>query len=82
MKKLMNKMEKNPNEWENVSENNIFGEELTIKIYKELIELNIKSPVKNWQRISIDIFPKETNSQQTHGHVFNSTNQFDANQAH
>lgn len=33
----------------NVSENNIFGEELTIKIYKELIELNIKESVKNWQ---------------------------------
>ena len=58
-------------------------QELTFKIYKELIQLNIKSPIKNWQRISIDIFPKETNSQQTHGHVFNVTNhQLDANQAH
>ena len=58
-------------------------QELTFKIYKELIQLNIKSPIKNWQRISIDIFPKETNSQQTHGHMFNVTNhQLDANQAH
>lgn len=53
-------MEKHPNEWEKVSENNIFGKELIIKIYKELIELNIRSSIKNWQRISIDIFPKET----------------------
>ena len=75
-------MEKHPNEWKKVSENNIFGKELIIKVYKELTELNIKSSIKNWQRISIDIFPKETNSQQTHGHVFNSSNQLDANQAH
>ena len=75
-------MEKHRNEWEKVSENNIFGKELIIKIYKELIELNIRSSIKNWQRISIDIFPKETNSQQTRGHVFNSSNQLDANQAH
>ena len=58
-------------------------QELTFKIYKELIQFNIKSPIKSWQRISIDIFPKETNSQQTHGHMFNVTNhQLDANQAH
>ena len=75
-------MEKHPNEWKKVSENNIFGKELIIKVYKELTELNMKSSIKNWQRISIDIFPKETNSQQTHGHVFNSSNQLDANQAH
>ena len=75
-------MEKHPNEWKKVSENNIFGKELIIKVYKEHTELNMKSSIKNWQRISIDIFPKETNSQQTHGHVFNSSNQLDANQAH
>ena len=74
-------MEKHPNEWKKVSENNIFGKELIIKVYKELTELNMKSSIKNWQRISIDIFPKETNSQQTHGHVFKSSNQLDANQA-
>ena len=56
------------------------------KVYKELIQLNIKTTnnsVKNGQKTRTDISPKQTNGQQTHEKMLNITHhQGNANQNH
>ena len=50
-KETINKMKRQPMEWEKIFVNDATDKELTFKIYKQLIELNIKkteSPIKKW----------------------------------
>ena len=42
MKETINKMKRQPTEWEKIFANDISDEQLISKIYKELIQLNIK----------------------------------------
>ena len=65
MKKTINKKERPPAEWEKMFVNDISNKGLISKIYKELIQLNVKKNpkkpnLKNGQNICIDIFPKRT----------------------
>ena len=50
-KETINKMKRQPMEWEKIVVNDATDKELTFKIYKQLIELNIKiteSPTTKW----------------------------------
>ena len=54
-KKTINKMKRQPTEWEKISANHISGKWLIYKIYKDLIQLNRKKNslekwVDNWNR--------------------------------
>ena len=60
-KETIDKTKRQPTEWEKIFANNMTDKGLTPKIYKQLIQLNIKKQttwLKNGQRNWIDIFPK------------------------
>ena len=68
VKETINKTKGQHIEWEKIFANNISYERLISKIYKELIQLNIKKKkqLKNGQRTLIDIFQRQTDGQQAH----------------
>ena len=47
MKEIINKMKRLPTEWGKTFANDVFDEGLISKIYKKLIQLNIKKPPNN-----------------------------------
>ena len=52
-KETINKMKRQPTEWEKIFANDVTGSELISKIYKQLMQLNIKktnNPVKKGQK--------------------------------
>ena len=69
-KETINKMKRQPTEWEKIFANHISDKGLILKIHKELIQLNSKAKtktetkqttwLKNEQRNWIDNFPKKT----------------------
>ena len=64
VKETINKTKRQPTEWERTFANDISDKEIISKIYKELIQLNIKeinNTIKIGQRTWIHIFPKKTN---------------------
>ena len=67
--KERNKMKRQPMEWEKIFANDVTDKGLISKIYKQLIQLNItntNNPVKNGQKIKIDISPKKTEMANRH----------------
>ena len=57
-KETISKMKRHFTNWERIFANNATNKELISKIYKQLIQLNIKK--KNAQKTQIDISPKKT----------------------
>ena len=58
-KETVNKMQRQPTEWEKIFANNVTNKVLISKIYKQLMQLNIRktnNPVKKWAE---DLFSKE-----------------------
>ena len=62
-KETINKMKRQPSEWEKIIENEASDRGLISKIYKQLMQLNIEKQIahqKKGQKMSIDISPKNT----------------------
>ena len=62
MKEIINKVKRQPSEWEKIIANEATDKELISKIYKQLMQLNtrkIKDPIKKWAK-ELDISPKKT----------------------
>ena len=63
-KETINKMKRQPSEWEKIFANESSDKGLISKIYKQLMQLNIKkkqtTQSKNGQKTEIDISPKKT----------------------
>ena len=54
MRETISKVKRHPSEWEKIIANKTTDKELISKIYKQLMELNIRkpnNPIKNGQKI-------------------------------
>ena len=61
-KATLNKMKRQPKEWEKISANNVIDQGLASKIYKQLMWLNIikaNNPIKKWTEDLNRHFSKE-----------------------
>ena len=62
VKENINRMKRQPSEWEKIFANEATDKGLISKIYKQLIQLNIKktnNPIKKWAEDLNRHFPKE-----------------------
>ena len=72
IKETINKMKRQPTEWEKVFTNDITDKGLVSKIYKELIQLNIKkpnNPIKKWAKELNRHFFQKGNADGQQAHV-------------
>ena len=61
-KETISKVKRQPSEWEKIIANEITDKGLISKIYKQVIELNVRktnNPIKKWGK-DLDISPKKT----------------------
>ena len=68
-KEIINKMKRQPMEWEKVIANHISDKGLVSKIHKELLQLNRttpNNPVKKWSKALNRHFPKDIRWPQIH----------------
>ena len=83
-KETINKMKRQPSEWEKIFANETMEKELISKLYKQLMELNNRKPnnrIKIGQKTEIYISPGiHTDCQQVHEKMLNITNQGNENQ--
>ena len=62
MKETISKVKRQPSEWEKIIDNEATDKELIYKIYKQLMQLNIRKingPIKNWAKELNRHFSKE-----------------------
>ena len=62
-KKTINKVKRQPSKWEKIIANGTTDKGFISKIYKQLIQLNIRktnNPVKSGEKTYMDISPKKT----------------------
>ena len=68
-KEIINKMKRQPMEWEKVIANHISDKGLVSKIHEELIQLHRKTPnnpIKKWSKALNRHFPKDIQWPQIH----------------
>ena len=85
MKEIINKMERQPTEWEKVFANEVIDKGFISKISQQLIHLTIKQPNQKMSRRSKQTFlrRRHTNGQEAYEKMFNICNyQINANQDH
>ena len=58
-KETINKMKRQPTEWETISAGDTSDKGFTSKIYKELTQLHTKNPIKKWAKDLNRHFSKE-----------------------
>ena len=60
-KETLSKVKRQPSEWEKIIANETTDKELTSKIYKQLIQLNVrkKNPIQKWEKDLNRHFSKE-----------------------
>ena len=77
-KENINKMKRQPSEWEKIFANEVTDKGLISKISKQLMQLNIKktnNPIQKWAEDLNRHFSKEDiDCQQTHERMLNITN--------
>ena len=78
-KETINKVKRQPSEWEKIISNEATNKELISKIYKQLTQLNtrkINDPIKKMGQRTKQTFlqRRHTDSQQTHEKILNITN--------
>ena len=62
-KKIINKVKRQPSKWEKIIANETTDKGLISKIYKQIIQLNIRKtnhPIKSGEKTYMDISPKKT----------------------
>ena len=60
-KETISKVKRQPSEWEKIIAHEATDKELTLKIYKQLMQLNsrkINDPIKKWVKELTDVSPK------------------------
>ena len=80
-----NRLKRQLTEWENISANDMTDKGLIYHIYKQLIQLNIKTnnPIKKWAEEQTFFQRRNADGQKTYEKMLNITNhQGNANQRH
>ena len=71
-KETINKMERQPSEWEKIFANEATDKGLISRIYKQLNIKETNNPIKKWVETFLRI--RHTDCQQTHEKMLNITN--------
>ena len=85
-KETINKMKRQPTEWEKIFANDMTNKGLVSKIYKQLMQLNIiktNNPIKKMGRRPKQTFfqRRPTDGQEAHEKIFRIANQININQS-
>ena len=67
-KETINKTNRQPSEWEKILENEAMDKGLTSKIYKQLMELNIKKNKQPNKKQAEDLYRQNHTKKHTHTH--------------
>ena len=73
-KEIINKMKRQPTEWEKIFANEMSDKELISNIYKQLTQLNVKETSSPIKKLEGEIFQRQyTVGQQIHGKMLSIT---------
>ena len=87
MKETINRVKRQPSEWEKIIANEATDKQLISKIYRQIMQLNSRkrnNPIKKMDQRTKQTFlqRRHTDGSQTHEQMLNITHQRNANQNH